>query len=146
MVLSQKNYPTETPQDLPAHDDVVDTGAMGGCSCVLFFWQPDGTGRYANVRGYHGGGGLHAVNWTAMRAGVPNHQSTLALVIASPENGSLAERKRAKDFIKSEILQYLPLAHCTTYQGVAQATIDRKGKVNIISFIDLKTPTQTWGT
>lgn len=134
MILKQQNYPTGDPQDLPSNDDEVDTGAMGGCSSVIILWDPDLKGRFAHVRGYHGGGGLQAVNWPQMRVGVTDNLSTRVYVIASPENTTDMERKWTKDHLRKEVLAYLPKVYCKTYQGVAQATVNRKGEVNLVSF------------
>lgn len=133
MILKQQDYPNGQPQDLPKDDDVVDTGAMGGCSSVIFLWDPDLKGRFAHVRGYHGGGGLQAVNWPEMRVGVPNNKSTQVYVIASPENTTDHEKKLTKQFLRKEVFAYLPGVCCRTYQGIAQGTVNRKGELTIIS-------------
>ena len=134
MQLKQKDYPNLEPQDLPSNDDIVDTGPMGGCSSVIFLWEPGKEGNYANVRGYHGGGGLQAVNWRAMRSGVTNNSSTRVYVFASPENTTDHERKLTNKHLREEVLAFLPLVYCKTYQGVAQAKVNRKGEVELVSF------------
>lgn len=70
----------EDPNTLPTHDDEIYTGAMGGCVSIVVLWGLT-VGRYANVIGIHGSGGIRAISFRRLFANVPNNNGTLVFVI-----------------------------------------------------------------
>lgn len=120
-------------QDLPDHDDVVETCEMGACVSVVVLWDKQG-GSYQNVRGYHGGGGLEAVNFDSLLKGVPSAPSTQVFIIAGTDNKSDYGRKFINGLVKQEILGRLPHVAVRIYHMVSNAKVDRTGKVNILVY------------
>lgn len=73
-------------RNLPAGDNVIVTGNLGYCSAVIVMWNPDGTGRFANVRGWHGNGGVAAIDFAALLAGVPHQPATRIFFVPGVSN------------------------------------------------------------
>jgi hypothetical protein len=68
----------ELAQDLPQGDDVMGTGDMGDCVCVVVLWNHNPvTDVYDNVRGYHGWGGFGEIDLESLFQDVPNAQGTV---------------------------------------------------------------------
>jgi hypothetical protein len=73
--------------DLNDDEDAMVTGPMGGCVSVILLWGAAG-GRFAHVRGHHGSGGVDAIDWASLKAGVPagaNAADVLVVAAYSPD-------------------------------------------------------------
>lgn len=126
---------TGAPQDLAAHLDYIETGAMGDCVSVIVGWNPDANGRMANMRGFHGAGGLPNVNFTALFNGVPNNANVQVWMVSGSSNNHLKgsfgiEGNRAR--ILHEVRNVAGLNNVImirSVHGVGNAQIDRSGQV-----------------
>jgi hypothetical protein len=86
---------TDPAEDLPVHDGVMYTGAMGDCVCVIALWNFDHqTQSYQNVRGHHGGGGATGVNIASVLNGVPDQLETMVCIMAGPNNSAVPRAVR----------------------------------------------------
>jgi hypothetical protein len=117
-------------QDLPFGDNVIDTGNMGDCVSVIVMWNWVGP-RAGNMRGFHGFGGIRAVNWTSLFANVPDNADALVIILAGPlnsqrdwslEGGMAAARRAAPDD-----------ASFVIYHGIASATVDRVAHITVLA-------------
>ncbi len=125
---------TGTAQNLPAHDNTMDTGPMGCCVSVIVLWNPNAAGVYQNVRGFHGGGGAQAVNYASLIAGVPAHATTQVFVFNGPDNRSDLERRIVNREVRNNILVHLHGIQVRIYHGIASATVDRSAQVTLTSY------------
>jgi hypothetical protein len=112
------------PQTLPLGDALVDTGAMGDCVSVIVCWTLVGT-TYQNMRGWHGMGGIEAINFVTLFAGVPNVATTQVIVVASTM-GSVAY---LLGNVQQRVFAVLPNANIRVCKGYARATVNRHGIV-----------------
>ncbi|HEY5894512.1 MAG TPA: hypothetical protein VIT91_14920 [Chthoniobacterales bacterium] len=111
-------------ENLPAHDNVMNTGAMGDCVSIVILWNFVG-GNAQNVRGYHGFGGLGAINMNSLFAGVPNHNATVVHCIF----GSLAQVGSDPINAPAIINARVPLAN-SHYHNLSNANVTRAGAVS----------------
>lgn len=82
-IVQLRQSPREKSYIFDLQDDEVAmvTGAMGGCVSVIILWGISG-GRFSHVRGHHGSGGIDAVDWDSLKAGVPKNDPTVLVVVA----------------------------------------------------------------
>lgn len=126
---------TGVPQDLAAGDDYIDTGAMGDCVSVIVGWNPAANGRMANMRGFHGAGGLPNVNFAALLNGVPNQATTQVWMISGSSNNYLEgsfgiKGNRARIIHEVQNVAGLNLViQIRSVHGVGSARVDRFGHV-----------------
>lgn len=110
-------------ETLPAGDRVIKTGVMGDCVCAIVMWGPQ-FGRYQYMRGFHGSGGIGAVNWESLFAGVDNRPTTRVYIITGPlniEDGGTLESG------KHEARAKAPNASFVIVHGLSSASINRQG-------------------
>ncbi|MBN1510181.1 MAG: hypothetical protein JW955_25260 [Sedimentisphaerales bacterium] len=124
--------PTGTPQDLHKGYDFIDTGAMGDCVSVIVGWNPNAKGYMANMRGFHGWGGLPNVNFKALFRGVDNNKSTQVWMISGSSNNYLkgsfgieGNRARIHEEVQRAGLTEVRQIRCI--HGVQQAQVNRFG-------------------
>lgn len=103
------------------------TGHMGDCVSVIVLWNLVGT-RYANVRGWHGMGGIEAIDFNTLFAGVPNQVLTQIIIIASnmgPTNYLLGN-------VQQRVHGLRPLANIRVCKGFANARVNRSGVLTLL--------------
>ena len=71
------------PRDLPRGDNVISTGQLGYCSAVVVIWGGFDRNGYTHVRGWHGNGGVEAINFHQLLNGV-HHDDHDARIIFVP--------------------------------------------------------------
>lgn len=115
--------------DLAADKDGMLTGDIGGCLVAILLWNPDKKGRYQNMRGQHGSGGM--LDWKTLLAGVPNDTGTKLLLFCMKSdvenfknrtNDAIDEKQIVSDDGKS-------LAIKPEFFGYPAAFVDRAGAV-----------------
>lgn len=111
-------------ENLPAHDNIMNTGSMGDCVSIVVLWNFVG-GNATNVRGYHGFGGLGAINMNSLFAGVPNNNATTVRCIF----GGLAQVGSDPTNAPGLISARVPLA-TVTYHNLSNANVTRAGVVS----------------
>lgn len=127
-LIQQDNI--QPAQNLPLGDPTVYTGPMGNCVCVIVMWNPDPQGRYQNVRGFHGSGGIGGVNFGSLFQGVPNLGSTSILVISGHGNMDIYSIQSERNTIRTQAdNHFLTHAYIHVTHGVGSATIDRFGQI-----------------
>jgi len=112
------------PQNLPAWDNQVVTGEMGDCVSVIVLWNLAGT-QYTNVRGWHGMGGIEAINFQNLLHGVPNHITTQIIVIAS----SMGTLGYLLMNVQTRIFALRPAANIRIVKNLSNARVNRQGFV-----------------
>ena len=112
------------PEDLPVYDNIVDTNEMGDCVSVIVLWGLVGT-RYTNVRGWHGMGGIEAIDFKLLFAKVPNTITTQIIVIAS----GMGTAPYLLNNVQGRIYSMLSAANIRIVYGASRATVDRSGFV-----------------
>lgn len=127
MKLQMRNA-NQPAQNLPANDNVMDTGDMGACVSVIILWNKV-NGIYQNVRGHHGAGGIEQVNFNGLRQGVPNGTDTLVIVFVGDDNRSPFARETINAAVRAGILNFLPLVRVSLHQMVGSGTVNRAGLV-----------------
>jgi|GEM_PF-5916110 len=130
MQLTQRNSPHFPAENLPVADPSMITGWMGDCVSVIVLWSPGPGGRYANVRGYHGGGGIENVNFPSLFAGVPNLTNTLVFVVSGTLQGSHYASDSNRTAIRTASnAAGLFNAYIRCYHGYSNRSVDRFGNV-----------------
>jgi hypothetical protein len=123
----------DPPQDLPLHDNQMETTEMGDCVCVIVLWTPV-AGTYQNVRGFHGGGGIDNVNVAGLMNGVPNAATTQIYVIAGPGNKSQFGKVTLNNWYLANVRTTHPNALIRFHHRIANAVVHRNGDVQVTSF------------
>jgi hypothetical protein len=130
MKLIMRNSETAPPQDLPAHENYVETGLMSDCVSVVVLWNPNAAGVYQNVRGYHGGGGLGHVNWNSLFAGVWDAPNTYVVMISGSNHLAVECSKSNKEQMRAAVanadLQNIRIKFC---HGFVNARVDRRCEI-----------------
>jgi hypothetical protein len=129
MRLTMRNS-NDLAQDLPFGDNVIDTGNMGDCVSVIVMWNWVGP-RAGNMRGFHGFGGIRAVNWTSLFANVPDDADAFVYILAGPLNSQrdnslvtgMEDARRAAPDDASFVI----------YHGIASATVDRVAHITVLA-------------
>ena len=121
MVLS---YLTGGPENLPNNDGVMETGHMGDCVSVIVLWNLHGI-QYGNVRGWHGLGGIEAIDFAQLFQGVPDDILTQVIILASTMGGTQYLLGNVND----RGVHHLPAANIRVCKGFANAAVDRSGQV-----------------
>ena len=117
---------SEQAQTLPDDQDRIETGPMGACVCAIVMWDYDTQNRqYEEVKGFHGNGGIQAVNWTSLFAGAPDTADTRVWILCGPEN---SPHNQSLLHAIAEARQLASQAHFAIYHGIQWAVLDRKGK------------------
>ena len=127
---------TGAPTDLPVGHNYMDTNYMGDCVTVIVLWgRVGGPGNpYPNVRGWHGLGGILAIDMDQLFNGVPNPNNPanvddpIVLVFTSYATGSLDYLNRLIDeMIRGRFLAN-PIS-ITVHNGRGRYHVDRNGIV-----------------
>ena len=125
MKLEMRKKP-DLAQTLPDDDNRIDTGPMHSCVCVIVMWDYYATDRqHAEVRGFHGNGGIQAVNWKSLLDEVPNTADTRVWILCGPGN---APDNSSLRYALAKARKLASQAHFTIYHGVDRAVLDRNGK------------------
>lgn len=120
-------------EELSSSQKWMCTGAMGCCVCVIVLFNKVNE-VYQDVRGFHGGGGIAAVNFASLFHGVPDNNTTQVLVIAGPENMSDYGKKWVRTKVIDEMATTIPHAFVRFHHGITNAKVDRSGDVKILGF------------
>ncbi len=130
MKLGMRNKDQDA-ETLPSYDDKIKTGNMGDCVCVIVMWNYNGVNRqYAQVRGFHGNGGIRAVNLTSLFVGVTDNQDTLVWIVCGPNN---SQYDWSLEDTMHEVRWEAPQqAMFVIYHGIASATFNRSGYAQIV--------------
>jgi hypothetical protein len=115
---------TGNVQVLPVHDNVVETGNMGCCVCVVVLWHPY-QGSFQQVQGYHGWGGIERVNWNSLRQNVVDANTTQFYIFVGNDEKSDHARKVINTAVKTEIHQHFPLALKRIFYQLCEASVTR---------------------
>ena len=118
------NMFANAPENLPPHDNAMETGPMGDCVSVIVLWHLVGT-RYGSVRGWHGMGGIEAINFPLLFNGVPNVAQTQVIIIAS-DSGTVTY---LLDNVHNLVHAQLNLATIRVCKGFSNARVTRSGVV-----------------
>lgn len=110
------------PQNLSGGDNTIVTGPMGDCVSVVVLWNFVGAG-YTHTRGWHGLGGVQAVDMAAMMAGVPNNVLTQVILIP----GSLQQ----SNYARNSILEYVDNAIAGTHPAVMTRFVAGRSNVSV---------------
>ncbi len=121
----------EDAQDLPAYDNEIETTEMGACVSVIVAWDKQ-LGRYRQMRGFHGSGGIENVNAVSLCAGVPDHQDTQVFVISGSDNLTQYARAKLNEWYRVNIRNRIPRAHVRFHHEVNNAKVNRDGDVTIL--------------
>lgn len=115
--------------DLAADKDGMLTGDIGGCLVAILLWNPDKKGRYQNMRGQHGSGGM--LDWKTLLAGVPNDTGTKLLLICMKSDVGSFTRRLDDAIDEKEIIgsDAKSLAIKPEFFGYSAALVDRAGSV-----------------
>jgi hypothetical protein len=122
------NYQKGDVERLPDNDNSLRTGPMGNCVSVVVLSNPDGNGRYSDVVGWHGWGGLHKIDFAKLMAGVPNNPTTRVLILPGTggNSGSNAE-------LIAQLKSYAPQATYEHKQPNLEFRVDRQGHLEELS-------------
>ncbi len=132
LTLTQQSISGQA-EDLSSSQKWMCTGSMGCCVCVIVLFNKVNE-IYQDVRGFHGGGGIAAVNFASLFQGVPNNNTTQVYVISGPENMSEYNKKWVRNTVADEMATTIPQAFVRFHHGIANAKVDRHGEVKILSF------------
>lgn len=132
MWLDMFNY---GPEDLPDHDNEMITGEMGDCVSTIVLWSHDGR-TYKDVRGWHGMGGLEAINFTDLFQDVPNTSTTLVLVIGGSISGSKEQVETLKSRVQKVVKPHLGAATFKIITGHSNVGVNRQGQCRVIVGFD----------
>ena len=77
------------------------------------------------MAGYHGGGGLRNINFAALLTHVPNHATTLVVMVSGVNHVSQFAREFNVEKMKGERNLWRPAAQLMCYHGVGNATFNR---------------------
>jgi hypothetical protein len=104
------------------------TGAMSYCVCVIVLWDFNpAAGHFGKMRGMHGAGGVGAVVWEALLAGVPNSPKTKVIAIG-PLLGVGSDRDAGK--FTEEMHKSLPAAQ-TEMHAFAYGIVRQDGVADV---------------
>lgn len=134
VLRQQSRSEGQRAENLPDDYDVMVTGSMGECVSVIVLWGRDGN-RYRHVRGYHGFGGIAAVDTQSLFEGVPDDEGTLAVICRSPTSSD-------SEFATGELNEcqaHLPHAIWVRYKNASNYQIDRAGECRPSANISLPT-------
>jgi hypothetical protein len=118
-------------QNLAKRFDEVETGPMGACVSVVVLWEWSiEKGRYKNIRGFHGGGGVEAINFDSLFDKVPDGPGTLIIVCYGSESRSQPseDRTTAEEISRDR----LPDSTLVSKKTGNNYLIDRTGKCTSI--------------
>ncbi len=111
-------------ENLPANDDVMDTGHMGDCVSIVVMWNLRGSS-YLNVRGFHGFGGLGAINMESVFHDVPDNGRTVVHCFFGSLAREGSDLRNAKPAIRSHVRRARVHYHVT----YPNARVKRTGEV-----------------
>lgn len=97
---------------------------MGDCVSVVVRWNLAGV-RYDSVRGWHGMGGIGAIDFNQSFAGVPNQGTTQVIVVAS----NMGSVSYLLDEVSQRITGHLNAANIRVCKGFSNERITRSGQV-----------------
>jgi len=123
------------PIDLPRGHDTMDTNTMGDCVALVLLWGigPNNSPPYAHVRGWHGMGGLGAIDMDQMFLGVPapSHVGACdpqAIVLGSSMGSVSYLCKEVSDMVEKAC----PGISTRVCKSAARYTVRNDGIVNVV--------------
>jgi hypothetical protein len=115
----------QAAQTLPANESVIETGSMGDCVSVIVMWGYE-LGTYKNMRGFHGSGGIRAVNWGSLFNGMADERATAIYILAGPGN---SQNDWSLEDAMSDARAAAPRkAQFFIWHGITSAAINRQGQ------------------
>jgi len=122
-----EEYPAQL---LPNWDGNMETGYMTECVSVIVMCNPKVNGKYQQMRGYHGGGGVEAVNFRNLFKDIPNSSDTRIIVIAGVLRNTLNDARSIKKHVEKQIKKHdLALAKQFYLRG-SDVTVTRYSQID----------------
>ncbi len=128
------NLYTTKPEELPADKEVLYTGAMGSCVCVIVLYNKIGN-RYSGVRGWHGNGGAEAIKMNLLLENIENKSTNKIIIIPGAHQQSDTAYMDYYCRVDDEkIMRGMWDVDIEVVKGFyANAKINRQGEVELIS-------------
>ena len=116
-------------QEIPQGDPVIVTTHMGDCVSVIVLYNYDpNSNRYLHARGKHGLGGIQAIDFAALLAGVPNTPPNQIITIPGSLQQSAFAMQMNMEYVREGLHAHRNLLN--RYVGNhPNARVDRQGNV-----------------